>query len=136
MVEVELLLYPAPDAEEVTAALEADVILPYASTVITGITVALPYVAAATPEFNKPTVTAPDDVVAEIGAVLDTDTIFASVYVVEILEPFHVPEVTVPSLEALVITTFAAATLVPTVIEVSTVALPYILVPESSFAIV
>jgi hypothetical protein len=55
---------------------------------------------------------------------------------VDIEEPFQVPEVTVPSLEAFVITTFAAATLVPTVTDVSTVALPYIRVPESSFAIV
>jgi hypothetical protein len=93
-------------------------------------------VAADTPEFNKANVTAPLVVVAEIGAVFDTDTIFASVKVVEILEPFQVPAVTLPSLEAFVITTFAAATLVPTVIDVSTVALPYILVPESSFAIV
>jgi hypothetical protein len=81
-------------------------------------------------------VTAPEDVVAVSGAAFDTDTILASVKEVEILEPFQVPEVTVPSLEAFVITTLAAATLVPTVIDVSTVALPNILVPESSFAIV
>jgi hypothetical protein len=89
-----------------------------------------------TPEFAIPKVTAPEVVVAVNGAVFDTDTIFASVYVVEILEPFQIPDVTLPNLEAFVITTFAAATLVPTVIDVSTVALPYIRVPESSFAIV
>ena len=79
---------------------------------------------------------------ADASCVLDiapvwpaTDVILASVYVVEMLEPFQIPEVTLPSLDALVITTLAAATLVPTVTKVSTVALPYILVPLSNFAI-
>ena len=55
------------------------VTLPYASTVIAGTEVALPYVPAAIPDVSIPIVTAFPDVVAVIGAVLDTDAILASV---------------------------------------------------------
>ena len=41
---------PTEDTPEVIATLEAEVILPYTSTVITGIFNVLPYVVAATPD--------------------------------------------------------------------------------------
>jgi hypothetical protein len=80
-----------------TDTFDAEVTLPYVSTVRTGIAVPPPYVAADTPDAAKLTVVVPEVVEALIGAVPLTATILASVYVVLIDEPFQTPVPIVPT---------------------------------------